>query len=111
MFFRCEMGMTDITCNKMMNFFGNFKSLRRQRVFLRMFVRDGTETPRRQWSIRTNLLEPAVLLHQRRKHAGAAAWRGLHIVVTEAAEEGAEDATAPLLLQANVALGGWGEKQ
>ena len=76
-----------------------------------MFIRDGTETPRRQWSIRTDLLEPAILLHQRRKHAGAAAWRGLHIVVTEAAEEGAEDAAAPLLLQANVAPGGWGEKQ
>lgn len=46
----------------------------------------------------TDLLKPTVLLHQGRKHAGAAGGRGLHIVVTEAAEEGAEDSTAPLLL-------------
>lgn len=71
-----------------------------------MFVKDGTETPWQQLSICTDLLEPTVLLHQRRKHARAAAWRGLHIVITEAAEEGAEDAAAPLLLQTNVALGG-----
>ena len=73
--------------------------------------RDGTESPRWQSSICTDLLEPTVLLHQRRKHTGAAAWRGIHIVITEAAEEGAEDAAAPLLLQTNVALRGCEEKQ
>lgn len=46
----------------------------------------------------TDLLEPTVLLHQRRQHAGAAGWRGFHIVVPEAAEERAKDAPAPLLL-------------
>lgn len=59
----------------------------------------------------TDLLKPAVLLNQRRKNTGAAAWRSVHIVITEAAEEGAEDAAAPLLLQADVALGCWEEKQ
>lgn len=58
----------------------------------------------------TDLLKPTVLLHQRRKHTGAAGWRGLHIIITEAAEEGAEDATVPLFLQADVALGCWKEK-
>lgn len=76
-----------------------------------MFVKDGTESLWRQSSICTDLLEPTVLLHQWRKHTGAAAWRGIHIVITEAAEEGAEDAAAPLLLQTNVALGGCEEKQ
>lgn len=60
---------------------------------------------RLQFSVGTDLLKPAVLLHQGRKHTGAAGWRGLHIVVSEAAEEGAEDATTPLLLQADAALG------
>ena len=58
----------------------------------------------------TDLLKPTVLLHQRRKHTGAAGWWGLHIIITEAAEEGAEDATVPLFLQADVALGCWKEK-
>lgn len=47
---------------------------------------------------RTDLLKPTVLLYQGRKHIGAAVGRRLHIVVAEAAEEGAEDAAAPLLL-------------
>lgn len=60
---------------------------------------------RLQFSVGTDLLKSAILLHQWRKHTGAAGWRGLHIVVSEAAEEGAEDATTPLLLQADAALG------
>lgn len=59
---------------------------------------------RRQFSVGTDLLKPTILLHQWWKHTGAAGWRGLHIVVSEAAEEGAEDATTPLLLQADAAL-------
>ena len=58
----------------------------------------------------TDLLKPTVLLRQRRKHTGAAGWWGLHIIITEAAEEGAEDATVPLFLQADAALGCWKEK-
>lgn len=47
-----------------------------------------------------------VLLHRRREGAGVGVggWR-FHIVVAEAAEERAEDASAPLLLQAAVGLG------
>lgn len=60
-----------------------------------------------QFSTQTDLLKPAVLLQQGRRHTGAAGGRGVHIVVSEAAEEGAEDATAPLLLQADAALGSW----
>lgn len=48
--------------------------------------------------MRTDLLKPTIVLHQWRKHTGAAGWRGLHIIVSEAAEEGAEDAAASLLL-------------
>lgn len=54
--------------------------------------------PRAQLPIRTDLLKPSVLLHQWREPTGAAGWRGLHIIVAEAAEEGAEDAAASLLL-------------
>lgn len=53
-----------------------------------------------------------VLLHWRRQGAGVGGGVGggrLHIVVAEAAEEGAEDAPAPLLLQAAVGLGRWRE--
>lgn len=51
-----------------------------------------------------------VLFHRWRQGAGVGVGVGrgwLHIVVAEAAEEGAEDAAAPLLLQAAVRLGRW----
>lgn len=53
-----------------------------------------------------------ILLHWRRQGAGVGGGVGggrLHIVVAEAAEEGAEDAPAPLLLQTAVGLGRWRE--
>lgn len=52
----------------------------------------------------------SVLLHRWRQRAGVGVGVGgwwLHIVVAEAAEESAEDAAAPLLLQAAVRLGRW----
>lgn len=61
--------------------------------------------------VTTDLREPSVLLQPRREHAGAAGWRGVHMVVAEAAEEGAEEAAASLLLEADVTRGRWEEKQ
>lgn len=46
----------------------------------------------------------SILLNRWRQGAGVGGWR-FHIVVTEAAEECAEDAPAPLLLEAAVRLG------
>ena len=47
----------------------------------------------------------SVLLHRGRQRAADGVGRGrLHIVVAEAAEEGAEDAAIPLLLEADVGL-------
>lgn len=60
----------------------------------------------------THLGRRAVLLHCWRQGAGVGGGVGggrLHIVVAEAAEEGAENAPAPLLLQAAVRLGRWRE--
>lgn len=76
-----------------------------------MLVKDGTDTWLQQFYINTDLLKPTILLHQWRKHTGAAAWWGLHIIIPEAAEERTEDASAPLLLQADVALGCWKDKK
>lgn len=60
----------------------------------------------------THLGRRAILLHCWRQGAGVGGGVGggwLHIVVAKAAEEGAEDAPAPLLLQAAVGLGRWRE--